>query len=294
MSRNDFEKLERNIDFEKAYQRAREVLDAEAINPDDFPRYDPATIRADKEYVQRLEEKFEREAEPDERETKQLADVLEAIILEFGEQGYWLGGGGENKEVTTVKTAKYDDLKNGTDIIVEYSEEGGGASTLGLGIDVTYQKDLRSKMERLRREAESGTLTTIRYFYSPKRNIRGEQREVPRVIVGISGMHAKDLSSLWIERQNRKLSDHPIQIIFLEEIEAQLATFLKLAEERGHIRAQGALSSSLAVVRDALEEKQEFIHENSEEIENYRQNDSVYTSIIDYARDIGEKSTSRG
>ena len=72
-----------------------------------------------------------------------MADVLEAIVLEFGEQGYWFGGEGEDQEVTTVKTARYDDIKNGTDIIVEYSQKGGGVSNLGLGVDITYRKTCR-------------------------------------------------------------------------------------------------------------------------------------------------------
>ena len=85
------------MDLQKMHQRAEELINREAINPDDFRRYDPATIKADKEYVQRMEEKFEREAQPDEREAKQMADVLEAIVLEFGEQGYWFGGGAKVK-----------------------------------------------------------------------------------------------------------------------------------------------------------------------------------------------------
>ena len=284
-----FERMEESMDLKKMALRAKEFIDAEAINPDDFHRYDQAAIAADKAYVSQMEAKFERDAQPDEREAKQMADVLEAIVLEFGEQGYWFGGEGEDQEVTTVKTARYDDIKNGTDIIVEYSQKGGGVSNLGLGVDITYRKDLLSKMERISREVESGDLTTIRYFYSPKRKIRGEQKEVPRVIAGVSSAHAKELGRLWLERKNKQLSEHPVQIIFLEEIEAQLSAFLKIAEERKHAHAIRALEDSLAIIQKALKDKKGFIEKNREKIDDYRFSDPVYASIIDYSRSIGGK-----
>ena len=42
------------------------------------------------------EKKFQQNMQPDERESKQMADILEAIAFEFGEQGYWFGGEGED------------------------------------------------------------------------------------------------------------------------------------------------------------------------------------------------------
>jgi hypothetical protein len=281
-----FGRLEERMDLEKMSRRAKEFLGREAIDPDSFSRYDPAIVRDDKEYVRTMEAKFEREARPDEREAKQIADVLEAIVLEFGEQGYWFGGEGDDEDVTTVKTAPYDDIKNGTDIIVEYSQKGGGVSNLGLGVDITYRNDLFPKMERIQKEVESGNLTTIRYFYSPRRKIRGEQREVPRVIAGVSGEHAKELGRLWIEGKKKQLSEHPVQIIFLEEIEAQLAAFLKIAEDRKHVLAARSLEDSLTIIRKALDSKRGFIEKNREKINEYRFDDPVYTSIIDYVKNI--------
>ena len=157
-----------------------------------------------------------------------------------------------------------------------------------MGLDVTYRKDLIPKLEKVRDEVEAGTLTTIRYFYSPKRKIRGEQREVPRVIAGVSSAHAKELGRLWLERKNKQLSEHPVQIIFLEEIEAQLAASLKIAEKRKHAHAIRALGDSLAIIRKALGDKKDFIAENSEKIDDYRLGDPVYASIMDYARSSGE------
>jgi hypothetical protein len=284
-----FEKLEKDMDLQKMSQRAKEFINAETINPDDFSRYDPAMISADKAYVRQMEAEFERDAQPDEREAKQMADVLEAIVLEFGEQGYWFGGEGENEDVTTVKTARYDDIKNGTDIIIEYSQKGEGVSNLGLGIDITYRKDLFSKMERICKEVESGNLTTIRYFYSPKRNMRGEQPGVPRVIVGVSGDHAKELGRLWLERKNKQLSEHPVQVLFLEEIEAQLAASLKIAEKHKHTHAIRAIEDSLTIIQKALNGKKGFIEKNREKIDDYRFRDPVYASILDYTRSIGAR-----
>jgi hypothetical protein len=281
-----FERIENSMELDKMHQRAEEALGADAINPDDFPRYDKAAVAADKEYVREMKEKFAAEASPEEREAKQMADVLEAIVLQFGEQGYWFGGS-EEEEVTTVKTADYDDIKGGTDILVEYSRKNGGVANLGLGIDVTYREDLASKVERIRQEVASGCLTTLRYFYSPRRKIRGEQKEVPRVIVGVSGAHARDLGRLWMDRQNRKLSEHPVQIIFLQEMELQLDKFLDLAERQQHAPAARALADALAIVRKALADKDDFIEEHRAEIEDYRSKDAVYAALTKYVQGIG-------
>ncbi len=273
------------MEVEKIHQRAEKVLQAEAINPDDFSRYDRAMIASDKEYVRRRKESFERDTTPEAREAKQIADILEAIVLEFGEQGYWFGGG-EDEDVATVKTADYDDIKNGADIIVEKYPKDGGVSNLGLAVDVTYREDIDSKIQRIYEEVASGKLTTIRYFYSPRSESRGEQPLVPRVVTGISGEHALDLGRLWMEKKNKQLSEHPVQIIFLEEIQAQLEAFYLLAKSKKQSHAGIALFDALSLINKALKDKEEFIESHRSEIEDYKMNDTVYASIMSKAEDI--------
>lgn len=281
------ELAERGMELNKMHERAVKYLREEAVRPEDFHDYDRTVISEDDAYVRAMKEAFERNETPEDREAKQIADTLEAIVLEFGEQGYWFGG--EDEDVTTLKTAEYDDIKNGVDIIVEaYRKDGnGGGSELGLAIDVTYRKDLVAKMERIRDEVRSGKLSTVRYFYSPHRDER-RQSSIPRVVAGISAEHAMELGRLWMAQKNKQLSEHPVQIVFLEEMEAQLSAFLVIAEREGRSHAKRAIADALATVRKTLDEKDDFIEEHQEEIRNYKLNDPVYALLMESVRSIAK------
>jgi hypothetical protein len=281
-----FSQFTENLDLDTMHRRARAELDRQAIKPEDFPLYSREMIGSDKEEVVALEKQILEEEQPDEREARKMADVLEAVVLELGELGNWFS---DKDNVTTIKTSRYDDLKNGTDIILEFDEAEQGLRTLGLGIDVTYSENLTKKIQGLRRKVETGKLSTIRYFYSEKSEFRGEQLGVPGVITGVSNKHAMELASMWIEKKREKLSDHPAQIILLEEIEAQLVAFCELVKQSGNPNAERSLTHSLAIIRNSLNGKREFIRKHTDEIEKYRQEDKVYAAIMEQVLHLNEK-----
>ena len=102
-------------------------------------------VQKDKEYVSRMEERFaqEKAQHPEKERIDKIAAIFEYIFYQEAESSEWLGG-----QVETIKTSKYDDFKNGVDLVAEFKESETSASHLGLAIDVTTSDWLWKKFER--------------------------------------------------------------------------------------------------------------------------------------------------
>ncbi|MEK7553130.1 MAG: hypothetical protein AAB504_00340, partial [Patescibacteria group bacterium] len=122
-------KIIEKIMADKMYEKARNVLTQDIIRPEDFiDLYGTKNVEEDIKYVKKMEEKFKQEDSPEKQELKKIASVLEAIIYEQAEVNDWLGS-----EATTIKSSRYDDIKNGVDSIVEfYKEEDFSSSHMAL------------------------------------------------------------------------------------------------------------------------------------------------------------------
>jgi len=123
--RNSFEgaALE-SVDIDRMHDKATKALEASRI---------AETEEADIAKANELEEKYSKNI----TETKKIADIFEAVVLEHGELSDWLGGSAK-----TMKTSRYDDYMNGVDLLVEFAgAEGEESEHLGLAADVTFTTD---------------------------------------------------------------------------------------------------------------------------------------------------------
>ena len=104
-----------------------------------------------------------------------------------------------------------------------------------LAIDFTTSvvpNEIAKKESYIEDELKSGTLTTIDYYLSEQEDgteIPQSLTLVPRVILGLSAFRANDLA---VEAENRAMtnqmmSEHPLQLVFLRQAEAQLGTQLQ-------------------------------------------------------------------
>lgn len=167
----DFERIGRaeNIDIDKAHKKASEVL-RDAIDIEDFSDIYKDTEK-DKEYVEAMEKKFEESSMDSPKEfqyMQKMGKILEAIIHEQGELSDWFG-----ENATTITPARYDDIKNGIDSIVEFQEGESSASHLALAIDVVSGQEIQKKFARIKDDINKGHLSEIKYFKSEHLHIKG-------------------------------------------------------------------------------------------------------------------------
>lgn len=249
----------KNIDIEHIYQRAISLLQEEEISLDDFlDLYSPSTIEKHRKYVEQKANTFSTNKKENFGMAaihKKIGTIFEAVFYTQAEQSNWLG-----PNVQTIKTSKYDDFKNGVDIVAQFSlsQIPNAYSFLGFAIDVTTSDQMAKKFIRIREEIKAGKLACIEYFISayPDLSFKGRLSNIPRVIIGASRDTVLSLGRMWIENRKRDLAKDPIQFQILDEISLQVKKFKEYA------------------TKHAPKESKETL------VNNYRQTESIIQGIL--------------
>lgn len=232
-------------------------------------------VNEDLAFVAEQEAKNKREETAQNRELKEIADMFEALVLWNAEMAEWFG-----HHATTVKTSKYDDRKNGVDMIVTF-KEGKAVQHLGLAADVTFSSDpkvMRDKFSGLRSQIRNGTLARVKYFHSD--NYHGQLSKLPEVIIGVSAKMVHELAGLWADGKNNFLANHRVGVLLLRQIEAQLITFAKYAESMGQNEASRIYADRLEIIQSILKEKAKLVSE----VEKIPETDPVHLEIMNTAQ----------
>lgn len=261
--------------MDQAYEKAERINRQDEIKLEDFSDL-YKDVDKDTEYVRKMEKEFENDT-PEEKEFKKTATVFESIIYTQGEQNNWF-----SQNAWTIKTSRYDDIKNKIDTVVEFREEPGSASRLGLAVDVTMSAEMDKKLDDIKSEIDSGQLSQVKYFKSEHTHARGELSMVPRVIVAANPATVRKLAELWVENDNRTLAAHPIQFQILEEISTQLKTSRKYAAETGKTHLLGIYDHAIALTDGVLLEKHKNLKDSGER-------DSAFFAIQERLKYFGQE-----
>ena len=241
--------------------------------------YDPAMISADAAYVERMERKFREDEKPELAHFQRRAELLEALMREEIKSAGWLG-----EEANPITASRYDDIKNGVDLVVEFLKKEG-VNRLALSVDVTSNvTSLEEKLQKIKGDILEGHLTQVKYFVSSDGN-RQEIKNVPRVVIGIESHVIKELSELRLEihvcaqalmnnkesrslspetaewyrtrgiQAKEKLTGHRIQMLILDEIEMQITSFMKFAGRNGQDQLVEEYEKTAGIIRDLRESK---------------------------------------
>lgn len=254
------------LNLDKIHKEAVELLKNNEIDPNKFTDlYGPENVENDKNYVKKMEERFKK---PEQEDVDKLATILEAIIYEHAELSEWLGPNTE-----TIKTSRYDDIRNGIDLIAEFIENEKSAFHLGLAVDATLSSDkINEKIKRIKEEIDKGKLARIKYFRSDFLGIRGELSNLPRIIIAADAKTINELSELWSEGRMKELGKHQIQFQILEEIILQLETFKNYAEKKKLSNIALIYQKLLKMVKDIYQKKQK-------NVEDFGERDSMLSVI---------------
>lgn len=227
------ENSDREIDHEKAgellkpwmseaYEKAKELFERNAINPEDFKgllEYARDNIDEDIEEIEALKNKFETD------DAKMVADILEGLILEKSDNLF-------GPDIEMVKTSDYDDIKNGTDLVLESKDE----QHLAIAVDVTFGGgSVKKKLSRIKEEIDADKLRDIKYYETEIGELGAKKRRklhgIPRVVIGVETNTVKDLSAAWVRGDDKFIGESEAQYALLEEMRLQLKTFAEYAEQ---------------------------------------------------------------
>jgi len=216
--------------IDRVHKGVKEKFDQDRINLEHF---DLNSVTADLAYVKRMEEEFKIETDQALAESKKLADILEFLIYFHGEQSSWLGG--EDEGVETIAPSRFDDIKNGVDVLVDFGEEEGSLPQVaGLGVDATTSNNpdlLFGKLINIKKGIEIGEATEVKYFEDS--NFKGSLKMVPRIIVSADQATVIRLVKFLDQESggNQALAEDKFQYQLLDQILRQCDLFAKLADK---------------------------------------------------------------
>ena len=253
----------------------------ESINPVDFEDvYSPEEIRKDLEHLDFVERKIENSKKKMNTQEREIYDInekrskaFEILLADQIYDGEWLGS-----EAMSIRASRFDDVLKGVDIVVEFDRESA-IERIALVVDASTTSDIdyiEKKIKRnIRRISEDFRPLEIKYFHSQIRDENGEyfkgkiENLIP-IVIGADSQNANrifDIFSELIFLKNKtdndskercrwlkkKLSTHPIQNIFLDQIEIQLEMYISILNRKN--RPADDVEALLVIIKEVAEEK---------------------------------------
>lgn len=234
------------------HQNASALLERERLDPLDYEQEISADRRKEHEdYVAELEAKFR-----EERKTiGEMGGVMtEAAVFQGIAHGKWLGA-----ESRVYVASKYDDYRNGIDLIVEFST-GGGKHTFFIDVKLG-QKSVLAAAREIKRGIDIGELSEATYFQDEESDTVG-LKEVPKVVVTLDEVTVGRLNRLALSNNLATMAHDVVRFRILEDICQQFALFAEYAEEtkkpaiaQKHREIQQGIQRVLAQMKETSEER---------------------------------------
>lgn len=275
--------------------------------------YSAEEIANDARKIAALEETWARslsEYSPEERRKNevniQTSNALEATIVHMGELSNWFG-----QNAYVFRTTKTDDVLNGVDAVVEIepdeNDDQSEPQRFALAIDASTAGDPNVIEKKIYRNLEKimGTYkkpAEVKYFESQITfDKEGESSQlrldhVIPVVVGVEIKNATSLMSLYAEilqlknfpkkspqqkeDLKRKLSEaakHPAQIVFLEQISAQLTMYETVLVDLKPEHQKPKLLNEVQKLQKFIDELKQT--KNNLRLDNALHNDGVYIKV---------------
>ena len=114
---------------------------------------------------------------------------------------------------------------------------------------------MEKKFAYIKEHIDHGTLGEVKYFHSDRQHFTGRKQKVPQVVIGVEIERVQELGLLWMNRRNRELGEHPVQMVILEEIALQLRTFADYARQGGKDDLVLIFEKELRKIHELLAEK---------------------------------------
>ncbi len=277
-------------------QNIENVLDygrkLERPEPLDFTdTYPEKEILKDLKHLQLAEKRIEdkkRKMSPFEREVADLNEkrgqAFEVLLVDQVYNGEWFG-----PEAMPVQTSRYDDVLRGVDMIIEFDREDE-IERVALAVDASTTSEI-DHMERkikrnIRRVTEDFWPLEVKYFESQINDsngnyFKGELKGLIPIVIGADRQNADRVFDIFselisLEKRNNKelrderrwlrekLSRHPIQKVFFEQVEVQLQMYKSILSEKGKDTSE--VEDLLSIVSEVSRMKEDDGFSSGEEI----------------------------
>ncbi len=299
--------------------------DIKRPNPEDFDDiYDPEEIREDIDYLKDKEEWFKdeekrmgREERKKKKENERRGRAFEVVLYDQIYDGEWMG-----ENAISVLASRYDDVVNGTDMIVEFNMENE-PERLVFAIDASTASDMgriKNKVERnVKKVLNKRRTPVVKYFEAeiPDENLqyyKGGLESVVPVVVGADKGNAnelfkdfaeyKDIEEKITEKKKKgekippefrerkkelqeKLRTHKLQDVFLQEIVEQLRMYNDILEDKDKEMADRC-KKLLQVIEEVMKEKRRNDYD-----ENLVPSDQTLINIKEASNNIDVKKIER-
>lgn len=281
MLRNIDRRRERREEFSPIMQRAHEKAHELFRDPDyaiqssDFiDLYGAVQVHSDVQEAREKLRHYHLNYTPFERNSKKIADILEAIVLEESEMSEWLGN------ATTLHTTPYDDIMNHVDMLAEWYTPQDGSRLMALAVDVTFgTQKAEQKLLSIKKEIDAGTLGRVKYFKDARGSFKGTRYNVPRSIIGVSQETVENLAGLWVNGEKKQLGAHPVQKVFVGQMHSELLLMRDYAHRNRQVEVARAYDEALSAVSP--------VHSSKLDIDAKAiQRDPVVIALADKARQI--------
>jgi len=277
-------------------QNIENVLDygrkLERPEPLDFTdTYPEKEILKDLKHLQLAEKRIEDKKgkmSPFEREVADLNEkrgqAFEVLLVDQVYNGEWFG-----PEAMPVQTSRYDDVLRGVDMIIEFDREDE-IERVALAVDASTTSEI-DHMERkikrnIRRVTEDFWPLEVKYFESQINDsngnyFKGELKGLIPIVIGADRQNADRVFDIFselisLEKRNNKelrderrwlrekLSRHPIQKVFFEQVEVQLQMYKSILSEKGKDTSE--VEDLLSIVSEVSRMKEDDGFSSGEEI----------------------------
>jgi hypothetical protein len=218
-----------------------------------LPAYSEEEIEKDKKTVEKTYKKFEsRDQEmandrlEDLEKSRKRGEALEIALTHLIER--WFQH--DDLEVLTQRTTEFDDVVNGTDIIVEFKTPDS-IEKVAMTVDASLHiRGIRKKLRKcIQKMTGKGDKLQVKYFQSQFEDENGDHRHGPlkNIISLVSGFGPYNADHLFedfadylqlrdnhpdqAEEKMEQLAENPLKKIFIKEIEKQIEYYIDNEEK---------------------------------------------------------------
>ncbi len=280
---------------------------AKRPNMDDFVEiYGPEEISKNKEYLNLIKRYIKEEKEKMSFDDKKVYEnnekrgrVFEIMLADQIHDGGWF-----SFDAMATRTSEFDDIARGVDLVIEFNEEE--VKRLAIAVDASTSSDIKIIEKKIKRNIDSlikgSEKLNIKYFESqiPDENnnyYKGEIKDLVPVVIALDKSNANKIFDSFsklisLEKRNddnakderaklrKELSEHPVQSVFLEEINVQLKMYQPILKDK-NIKMFNQVDTLIRVIDGVIDLKAEGGIVYSEEL--------IKDSSLDNIKEISKK-----
>lgn len=155
--------------------------------------------------------------------SSKMGFIFEAAFLQIGDKNGWFGPRSE-----IIRASKYDDIKNGVDMISTVERDDDSFHHMAIASDLTYsQQGSVEKFNRIVQNIRRGNLAQIRYFHSDLIGFTGQLSNIPRTVIGFDVNNLNLFLKQWVREP--ELAQLQYGLTALSQIREQSSAFYTMS-----------------------------------------------------------------